>query len=205
MMKYQRLAGLCGFAALVISSAQAITFSNVQIQSPPLSNGSSFSVSGNAISFFLPNAIVGDAQAPLRSGTLNIQYDVAMGSAEANAVGVFVNLGALALGSGTVDFIETVIELDGPGGNEVDGGIGTSSHHFDANTSPFFDDLIQFNHSVRYFRAKKAFVLTAVDTNALDEAGVALVNQNVMVPEPATIAGLALGALALARRTKRKS
>src|SRR5215216_5417080 len=102
MIKIRRLAGLCGFAALVVSGAQAITFSNVQINSSPLSDGSSFTVIGNSISFFVPNALVGDVQDPLRAGTLNIQYDVAMDTGDADAVGVFVNLGALALGSGTV-------------------------------------------------------------------------------------------------------
>lgn len=204
MMRYTRLAVLCGIAAVMATAAQAITFSNIQIQSPPLSTGSSSSVLGNAISFFTPNAIVGDPVDPLRAGNLQIQYDAFMGGNEANAVGVNVNLGAVALGSGTIVFTEQIIELDS-NGNEINGVIGFAQHIFTANDSPFWSSLIELDHSVRAFRAKKSFVMSAPDTNAFDVAAVATVNQNVVVPEPATLAGLGLGALALGRRLRKRS
>jgi hypothetical protein len=91
-------------------SAQAITFTNVIIQSPPLSTGSSWSAIGNSISFFTPNAIVGDVVDPLRSGTLNIQYDATNFGNNVFAVGVTVNLAAVSLGSGMIQFGELIFE-----------------------------------------------------------------------------------------------
>lgn len=191
---------LLGLLALSVSAAQAITFSAVVIQSAPLSNGSSFIPSANAISFFTPNAIVGDPVAPLRSGTLNIQYDannaVSMISNQVN-----VTLGAALSGSGSIFFTELIMELDNAG-NEL-GLIGFISHTFTPSSSTVFTGSIPFSKPVKAFRAKKAFTMSAVDTQALDLAAVAIVNQNIQtVPEPATMFAVAAGLAAIARRRK---
>lgn len=192
---------LLGLLALSVSAAQAITFSAVIIKSPPLSNGSSFSTSGNAISFFTPNAEVGDAVAPLRSATLNIQYDatnaVSMISNQVN-----VTLGAALSGSGEIDFLEIIMELDNAG-NEL-GMIGFITHKFTPSSSTVFTGSIPFSKPVKAFRAKKAFSMSAVDTAAFDKAAVAIVNQNIQtVPEPATMFAVAAGLAAIARRRKK--
>lgn len=165
-----------------------------------MSNGSSFIPSANAISFFTPNAIVGDPVAPLRSGTLNIQYDannaVSMVSNQVN-----VTLGAALSGSGSIFFTELIMELDNAG-NEL-GLIGFISHTFTPSSSTVFTGSIPFSKPVKAFRAKKAFTMSAVDTQALDLAGVAIVNQNIQtVPEPATMFAVAAGLAAIARRRK---
>ena len=198
-----RFAFISSFAAFGMA-AHAITFSNVIILSPPLSNGSSFTALGNSISFFTPNAVVGDSTHPLRAGTLNIQYDATNFGGQAmtaNSLSVF--LAAAAQGSGTVLFTEMIIELDA-NGNEL-GLLGTSSHLFTAQSSSTFNDTIQFSHQVFAFRAKKSFTLSAPDTAAVDLAAVATTNQAVhLVPEPATMAAFGLGAIALLRRKQKK-
>lgn len=185
-------------AGIAVAS-QAVTFSNVTINSAPLSSGSSFSTIGNAISFFTPNAIVGDGQ-PLRFGTLNIQYD-ATSSVSMLANEVNVNLGAVTLGTGQVIFRELIFALDSAG-NELPGGpIATSEYTFDATTGQTWSDRMVFSQPVAAFRAKKSFTLVAPDSQVLDLAAVGFVNQNVeVVPEPATMTALAVGALALLRR-----
>jgi hypothetical protein len=196
------------FASAIVAgavSAQAVTFSNVIIQSPPLSTGSSFSTIGNSISFFTPNAIVGDAVDPLRAGTLNIQFDASnFGGGAIFADEVVVNLQGVTLGSGVVFFIETIIELDALG-NEIGGIIGSASHVFDSSSSPVWSTTIVLDHTVHALRAKKSFTLAASATDVTDLAAVAGVNQNLhIIPEPATMAALGMGAVALLARRRRK-
>lgn len=197
-----------GLIIVLVSGAvasQAVTFSNVIIQAPPLSSGSSFTTLGNSISLFAPNAIVGDGQV-LRQGTLFMQYDATnIGPAMiANQVGI--NLAGVCLGSGTIYFTEMIIELDSAG-NEVSGNIGSITHVFNSSSSAIWSDTINFSRPVLNFRAKKSFTLVAPDTNpgtaVNDLAAVATVNQNIqVVPEPATMTALGLGALALIRRRR---
>lgn len=202
--QFFRLALISSFAAIGLS-ARAITFTNVQIQSPPLSNGSSWSSIGNSISFFTPNAQVGDATDPLRSGTLNIQYDALnFGGPAMTANSLTVTLGASVLGAlSSVDFIEVIVEIDA-NGNEIGTPLGSSTHTFFESSAPTFNDTITFSRPVFAFRAKKSFALDAPVTQAIDLASVTINNQSIqVVPEPATMGALALGALALiARRRK---
>lgn len=199
-MRPKPAAVLLGLMAAAVGSATI--FTNVGIQSPPLSNGATFMTLGNAISFSLPNAIVGDPVAPLRAGTLNIQYDaLTPGPAIANQVGI--NLGTALAGSGTIFFQEQVFELDALG-NEVAGGpIGVISHVFAPGGNTLWSGTITFDRSVERLRAKKFFTLSAVDTEVLDLAAVGIVNQNIhVVPEPATLAVVGIGIAALIRRRR---
>lgn len=186
---------------VLAGSASAVTFSFVTIQAPPLSNGSSYQALGNSISFFLPNAIVGDAVAPLRTGTLSIQYD-ADTPAPALGAEVGINLGVALSGSGTVSFTEQIFELDGIG-NEI-GLLGQISHTFTPSGSTSWSGSINFSRSVERFRAKKFFEMSALETSDFDLASIGVVNQSVqVVPEPATLAAVGLGVAALIRRRKR--
>jgi hypothetical protein len=202
--RFIRFALLTTFTVLAVG-AKAITFSNVIILSPPLSNGSSFTTSANSISFFTPNAQVGDATDPLRSGTLNIQYDATnFGGPEMTANSLTVTLASSVLGSlSSVVFTEILVELDG-GGNEVGTPLGSSTHTWFAGDDPTFSDTIVFSRPVFAFRAKKSFALDAPTTQGIDLAAVTINNQSIqVVPEPATMAALGLGAMALLRRKRR--
>lgn len=192
---------IAGLAAVAVASASS--FSNVTIQAPPLSTGSTWTSIGNSISFFLPNAIVGDPVDPLRAGTLNIQYDAyTPGPAFANEVGI--NLGAALAGSGRIYFQEQIFELDSLG-NEVSGGpVGVIDHTFNPGDPLSWSGTINFSRTVERFRAKKFFTLSATDTANFDLAALGIVNQNIqVVPEPATMAVLGLGVAAMMRRRKK--
>lgn len=188
--------------ALAGAAAHAITFTNIIIQSPPMSTGSSSSIVGPSISFFTPNAIVGDAVAPIRTGVLSIQFDatndVAMASDQ-----VFISLAAVTAGTGRIDFVERVFELSGPNGTEL-AQIGTASHTFLPGGNMTWSTTVAFENSARYLRVKKDFILTAPDSQATDLAALGTINQSFnVVPEPATLAVLGVGAAALLRRRKR--
>lgn len=199
-------------AALSVGSslafAQNIQFYNYIFSGGPLAAGLTPSVTSgalaNAITFNTPNAVVGDPVAPLRSGSLSIQYDAATttGGIYANQVGV--NLGGVILGSGTITFREDVFEIDALG-NELRF-LGSASHVFNAGPLVSWNTTITFTGApVLRMRAKKYFDFAAPDTAVLDLASLSFVNQAPqVVPEPASMTALALGAAALLRR-KRKS
>lgn len=195
---------LVALAMTAVSTASAIVFYNVDIQSPPLSDGSSWSSTGNSISFALPNAIVGDPVDPLRVGILSIHYDV-FSAAPAFASHVGVNLGVAISGSGTIIFEERIFELD-MGGNEIGGPIGLINHTFAPGDPMNWSGTITFTHAVERFRSKKLFTMSAVDTAGFDLAAIGIVNQSVdVVPEPATMAALGIGLAAMVRRRRSRA
>lgn len=193
--------------ALSVASASqaAFIFSNININSAPLSTGSSSTVLGNSITFNTPNAIVGDtAGTPagsLRGGILQIQYDVEVTGTQAAIVTANVNLGAAVLGpNSSVFFIEQVFKLDAAG-NEIGGNIGSVSHNFTSASSPSWSGAINLSMPWNKLRVKKTLVLAAPDTQGLDLAAVAINNQSIIpVPEPTGIAAMALGAAMILRR-----
>lgn len=195
---------ISAFIMLATASAQAaITFNVLSITSAPLSTGASWTTSANAISFSTPNAIVGDPAAT-RTGILSIIYDVDAGAGSAINQ-VLANLGAITMGSGQINFVEQVFELDS-NGNEVGGAIGSVTHNFTPSGSGNFSGATNMFAPKRWLRIKKSFVMTAApDTQALDLAALAINNQSVamVVPEPGSILALGFaGAAFLIRRKK---
>jgi len=193
----------------VATGAQAVTFTIESISVSPLTSGSSSSIVANAITFLLPNALVGDPVAPLRSGIIELIYRAEVDINDPLIYGnqVVVNLAQVTKGRGTIDFTEQIFELDGAL-NEIGGFIGTSSTSFNPSSPMNWTDTIILDRQVKKFRAKKTFVLSAPDStdiNVLDLAALGTVNQNVkLVPEPGTMVALMAGIGALAARRRRK-
>jgi len=206
MNKHHTTARATAFIALIAAAtaSYAVDFNNVG-SSGPLTQGWSFETGPSSINFSTPNAIVGDFQV-LRSGTLDLIYDAARGAGPSMmSIDVSIALVDPCTGSGTIAFLEEVVELDS-GDNEI-GQIGSISQNFDLNSSTVWSATIDFSHAVERFRAKLGFQLDATaDTAVLDKARVALTGQTVnVVPEPATLGTLGMGVLALARRRRARN
>lgn len=189
--------GLLAAAALGYS----VTFSNVIFASAPLSDGATFGFDANSITFYTPNAGVGDAPG-IRVGTLTIQYDADAGALMC-AVEATVTLAQAILGSGTIEFTEVVYEID-EFGAIIGGPLASVAVTFDSNSSPIWSDTLVLSSCVQRLRAIKTFEMNAPETAGEDLAAVAINNQSItVVPEPTTIAGLGVASLALIRRRKK--
>lgn len=201
MRTFGRIALVCG-AMLSMSVAQATFFTNF-VFSGSLSAGISETNLGNSISFTIPNAAVGDpGLASTRSGGFTIQYDAFGGAFTGDVIQInSTSLGAI-LGSGVIVFTEDIFALDN-NGNELGSPIGHVTQILDAE-SPSWSSTLNFSAPAENIRAKKSFTLLApdsLDPAVVDYASVQLVNQN-LVPEPASLAALGIGALALIRRRR---
>jgi len=114
-----------------------------------------------------------------------------------------------AVGQGGVGYTEYVerwdadSEMAGPALGQVAGaqwgaGMGGSDNPFTVS------DFIEFEEGVFSYKVKKTFTLANLDENpASSFASLGLVEQNA-VPEPATMGALAIGALGLMARRRRK-
>ena len=186
------------FAIMAASGvSHALTFSNIIITSPPLSTGATYSVAGNSISFYTPNAYV----IGVGSGILDIYYDVNAGPA-ARVNQVLTNLAFAVTGSATVAFAEEIHEIDCAFGNIIGGPLATDIGSFGAGT-PFYSNSLILSSDKQCVRVHDRFTLTATQAN--DIASVAINNQsiNTVVPEPASLGALAMGAAALLLRRKK--
>lgn len=201
LRSYRLFATLFAILSL-ISSAQAIIFSNVSMTFSPVSlgTGSFFTTGVNDIDFFTPEFKVGDFSfGPARSGSLTVKYDaestVAMMS-DRLTLAILAGLG----GSGQIVVSETIEDLINPG---VIGQLAPTVISSAAQL-PFVAD-INFSRATTKIRATKVIEIIAnPDTSSLDFARVGLIEQSIgTVPEPGTMVALTIGAVSLLRRRRK--
>ncbi len=189
-------------AVAATTGAQAITFFNINV-SGSLAPGNSVNIFPDNIDFlWSPPATVGDPVAPVRFGNIIITYE-AMDTTPMNQMVLSV-LGGL-LGSGTI-IVNEVIEDMGPGGGTLaSGGATLTAGNW---LPPSYTQTFNFSHSATHIKVKKTFTLLAPDSReeqVIDLASISLVQQKInQVPEPATMAALGLGAVALVSRRRRR-
>jgi len=207
-MTHHRILSFAAFAALTAASQAAVTFSNFTYGPGAVvaGFGTGPTINGNSLTWQPGNAtvvegvVIGQASPVL---TIALTYDA---TSTAPVTSVFGSVGSLSQGfvggSGLIQFREDIFALDG-NGNEIGylGGVSQST----AGTGTLDPVTISLSSNASSIRVKKSFVLTAFNTSAAaDFATLAQVNQSVnVVPEPASMAALGLGALGLLRRRKK--
>lgn len=160
--------------------------------------------------------LVGDSTVPTRfSQTYAFTYEVENDQA-VNYSGIVLQ-GILG-GSGFISFTENIFAIDGLGNETLVASFGNSftvngttdpngSLSFNGNSFTYIDG-DTFDFGVTRYKVKKSFFLM-VDPNGFngneDYAGIALIQQNHVVPEPASIAAALVGLAGLAARRRRKA
>jgi hypothetical protein len=173
-----------------------ISFSNVLIGGS-LSGGSSFTTSAHDIDFIFTQALVGDPVDPLRSGNITISYIAESTAGLVQDSLTLSVLGALS-GSGTIELSEMVEDLNNPGTI-----LSTHNATLTQNSQLPHTAVLNFSTPSTRIQVTKQLELTAVVTPADDFAQVSLIEQTLHeVPEPATVAFLALGLFAFMRRRR---
>jgi hypothetical protein len=205
MRTYNRLMLMVGAVVLAGAAHASLTY-NVEQASVAFNNGDTdnlnFVTNGNAIDFTANNfdLKVGDGAVPHNSATITIIYTVQSTKAISGLNLVFSGWSFGNAGIGYSEFVEKIGggALGQINGTKLGAGLGGSNDPFTQ-----VDDLT-FSQSVFSYKVKKTFTLANLDSNpAASFASIGLIEQNA-VPEPATMGALAIGALGLMARRRRK-
>jgi len=212
MRTFTRLSIIAGIAVLAQAAFATINY-NVLTATVAYNNGDSNDLTvqtdGNAITFTsVPPIGVGDGfwtGNGHAAGTVTIIYtvesDKALSGLDLIFTGSVLNKADVSYselveawnpnsGSGSV-IASTSGDYKGAGLGGVDGGFSNET-------------FLDFNGSVFSYKVKKTFTLTDLDSNPAESvATIGFIEQNA-VPEPASMGALAIGALGLLARRRRK-
>lgn len=219
-------------AILFASQAHAFTFFNLASADSKLigiSGNQTLTVGGPAITEpnttslidFFPfsdhsdSLLVGDSTNPTRfNQTYSFTYEITNG-VPVQSVGIVLQ-GVLG-GSGFISFVEDVFAVDGIGNETLVGSIGNGlratgttnnvgSLTFNGPSYTYTQNVV-LSQAVTKYKIKKSFFLAVDPTGFLptrDYAGIALIEQAHLVPEPLTLGALALGLAGMARIKRRR-
>lgn len=160
--------------------------------------------------------LVGNGTSPTRfNQSYSFTYEV-MNGAAVGQVGIVLQ-GILG-GNGFITFTEDVFALDGMGGEFLIGSLGnglSTTGTIDPVGSLTFNgasftyrENANLDYGVTHYKVKKSFFLMVDPSDFVatrDFAGISLIQQAHIVPEPATIAATLVGLGALAARRRRRS
>lgn len=182
------------------ANASAHTFTGSSIV--PIPNFPGTANGNRSVTLLSPNASVQQGQ----SGTLFWEYQVSGLNPGASAVNYSIS-GAV-FGAGSVIWSERVFGIDSLNNeifiNQASGVLNSSNTP--GNSFGLNGTITLTNTTFTTLRVKKTFILTSGTGSepGLNGASVSRINQNIeVVPEPATMTALALGAAALLRRRKK--
>lgn len=195
-----------------ISGTETLTVGGPAITDP----GTTFFVDFFPFADFSNTLLVGDSTSPTRySQSYSFTYEVKNSQAVSS---VAIVLQGILGGSGFIAYSESIFALDGFGGETLIGNL--SSNITTAGSSNPNGTLTQtgatytyaentyLSQAVTHYKVKKTFFLAVDPTDfnfAEDYAGISLIEQAHVVPEPGTIAATIVGLGALAARRRRKN
>ena len=195
------LAPILALLFIPMTASAGIIFSAITVTPIPsageLTAGASWMTSGNDIEFDLPNAVVGD-NLPSIAGTFSMTYEaVSTDPLTGNALHLANSAGLALSGTGKVVFDEVIESLDA--NPLVIASYGTTI----APPSGLpLDITLNFTQPAFHIKVKKTVTLLAppsIGGTEINRAAVNVVSQH-LVPEPASLLLLGLGALVSFRR-----
>ncbi len=183
-------------AGLAASANAGITFSDFQFAGS-LAGGAQAFAGAFDVDLVFPLATVGDPVAPLRAGTITMTFLVDTTEGEKLNLDVLSILGAVA-GNGTIIFNEIIEDREAGHEGEI---LANVNVQLDKNNPPPQFTNIAMSRASSSFKVKKTIILSAADSDLLDLASIALIEQT-FVPTPGSLALLGLGGLITARRRR---
>jgi len=186
---------------LAIAAHASINYSNITATITYEDNTSQvldFNTGNNSIDFFSNGtAMLVGTGTNHTSATINISYDA---SSTSNLNQMDLLFTGSTAGSGTINFNEQV--FDNNNNNSLLGSVSGSK----TNDSAFLqDDVLSFNANSTNIHVDKTFTLdlSGLQGSSGNFASVGLIEQNA-VPEPGSMAALAIGGIGLLARRNRK-